>query len=89
MLTLREFPTFALPYISLILIEPSLVTKELYYAHIDDRKASMALRVNATSVRRDAWPTRDDAFNYFSKRLPWKIWDPRVVRLLSVSPTPY
>jgi len=83
MLTTKEFPVSELPYVSLILVEPTMVSKELYEAHIDDRNATMDFTVGATTVRRDAWPSREEAFKWLSKRFPWQVWDPRVVRLLT------
>ena len=89
MLTTKEFPVSELPYVSLILVEPTMVSKELYEAHIDDRNATMDFTVGATTVRRDAWPSREEAFKWLSKRFPWQVWDPRVVRLLTVGTPAY
>ncbi|KAF8998383.1 Alpha/beta hydrolase fold-1 [Cyathus striatus] len=80
-LTTKGFPISGLPLTGLVLVEPTMVTRELWNAHLDDRMASMDLSVAATSMRRDKWRTREDAHNYFSRRNPWKAWDPRVVRL--------
>lgn len=73
-----------LPYLAMILIEPSVVTRELFNAQLDDRMAFMDLVVAMTSARRDSWLSKEHAFEYFQTRLPWKFWDTRVLRLLTV-----
>ncbi|KAJ4470388.1 alpha/beta-hydrolase [Lentinula edodes] len=76
------FPLSHLPYVSLILIEPTMITREMFEAHFDDRIRSMEMSVGATEVRRDVWPDREEAFRWLSRRFPFRTWDPRVVRLL-------
>lgn len=78
-------PWHELPYCAMILVEPTLAPRELFNAHIENRMALMNYAVSATSVRRDTWKSREEAFRHFTKRLPWKSWDPRVVRILTVS----
>ncbi|KAJ7600911.1 Alpha/beta hydrolase family-domain-containing protein [Mycena floridula] len=82
MLTTKDIPLSEIPYIAVILIEPTMVTQELFYQTFDERMATMVFTVEATSMRRDTWPTRDEAFIWMSKRFPWRKWDPRAVRLL-------
>ncbi|KAJ3739650.1 Alpha/beta hydrolase fold-1 [Lentinula detonsa] len=82
MLTMRSFPLSRLPYVSLILVEPTMITREMFEAHFDDRIRSMEMLVGATEVRRDVWPDREEAFRWLSRRFPFRTWDPRVVRLL-------
>ena len=84
MLLAAEFPLSRLPFLALVLVEPTMITKELFSATIDDRLNVMNVSVNVTSARRDTWDSREAAFDWFKKRLPWKVWDPRVIRLLSV-----
>ncbi len=85
MLTTRGTLLSELPYAALVLIEPTMIPEELFYAHFDDRMANMAVMVGATSLRRDSWPSRNDAFLWFERKFPWKTWDPRALRLLVVS----
>ncbi|KAJ3843769.1 Alpha/beta hydrolase fold-1, partial [Lentinula raphanica] len=82
MLTTKNFPLSHLPYVSLVLIEPTMITREMFEAHFDDRIRSMEMSVGATEVRRDVWPDREEAFRWLSRRFPFRTWDPRVVRLL-------
>ena len=84
MLLAAEFSLSRLPFLALVLVEPTMVTRELFSVNIDDRLNAMNVSVSATSTRRDTWDSREAAFNWFKKRLPWKVWDPRVIRLLSV-----
>ncbi|KAF9449728.1 alpha/beta-hydrolase [Macrolepiota fuliginosa MF-IS2] len=65
---------------SVILVESTLVTRELFDTHFKDQMAQMDSDISATSLRRDRWISRQDALSYFQKRFPWNMWDPRVVR---------
>ncbi|KAF9064750.1 hypothetical protein BDP27DRAFT_1229930 [Rhodocollybia butyracea] len=82
MLTTKTFSLSNLPYVSLILVEPTMITRELFEAHFDERIRSMEMSVGATEVRRDVWADREEAFKWLSRRFPFRTWDPRVVRLL-------
>lgn len=81
LLTTKEIPpsTFA----AMILIEPTIVTREVFNSELEDRMSAMDFSVAATSSRRDVWPSRDEAFHYFKKRIPWRVWDERVILLLT------
>jgi hypothetical protein len=84
MLTTKAFPLSGLPYAAIVLIEPAMITRELFSAHLEDRMATMNLAVKVTSIRRDTWDSREVAFKWFIKRFPWSSWDPRVVHILAV-----
>jgi hypothetical protein len=85
MLSTSEFLPGHPSYTSLILIEPTIVTRETYMAELEDRTAQMDFVVTATATRRDAWKSREDASTWLSKRFPWNMWDPRVVKVYTVS----
>lgn len=78
----KEIPSHT--FSSIVLVEPTLVTRELFNAHRNDRMEQMDFAVSATSTRRNHWESRDKAFEYFRKRIPWGLWDHRVLRLLVV-----
>ncbi|KAF8816217.1 hypothetical protein BYT27DRAFT_7238055 [Phlegmacium glaucopus] len=82
-LTTKGMLYHELPYVAMVLIEPTMMTREVFNAHLDDRMASMDSVVAATSARRDFWLSKEQAFEYFKGRFPWKSWDPRVLRLLT------
>ena len=84
-LTTKEMLHHELPYVAMILIEPTMATRELFNAQLDDRMAYMDFVVAMTSERRDIWSSNEHAFEYFKTRSPWKFWDPRVLRLLTVN----
>jgi hypothetical protein len=71
----------AIPYVSLVLIEPTIVTPDLFYAHAAHM---IPVVVAATMMRRETWPSRDNAFEWLRRRSPWKAWDERVLRMLTV-----
>ncbi|KAE9393434.1 hypothetical protein BT96DRAFT_863528 [Gymnopus androsaceus JB14] len=81
-LTTQCFPISNLPYVSLVLVEPTMITREMFEAHFDTRIKAMEMVVGATEVRRDVWPDREEAFRWLSRRFPFRNWDPRVVRIL-------
>ncbi|PPQ92478.1 hypothetical protein CVT25_010423 [Psilocybe cyanescens] len=68
---------------SVVLIEPTLSTRESFESHLEDRMAAIDFAVAATSTRRDHWLSREQAFGYFKKRIPWEVWDDRVIRLMT------
>ncbi|KAJ7245652.1 Alpha/beta hydrolase family-domain-containing protein [Mycena haematopus] len=82
-LTTKDKPLSAIPYASLILIEPTVIPRELFYRHVDDRVSTMEFVVAATAARRERWRSREDAQLWLSKRVPWESWNPRVLRKLS------
>ncbi|PPQ76780.1 hypothetical protein CVT26_001952 [Gymnopilus dilepis] len=80
LMTTKHLPT-PYQYMSLILIEPTLVTRDLFNAHLEERMEQMDFAVSTTLTRRDNWQSREQAFRYFKKRIPWGMWDERVVQL--------
>ncbi|KXN87805.1 hypothetical protein AN958_08121 [Leucoagaricus sp. SymC.cos] len=66
---------------SLILVECTLVTRDLFNEHFEERMSQMDFAISATSVRKDTWKSRQDTLSYFQKRFPWSMWDPRILRL--------
>ncbi|KAF8891609.1 hypothetical protein CPB84DRAFT_1784093 [Gymnopilus junonius] len=69
------------PHSAIVLIEPTIVTRELFNAHFEERMDQMDFAVSATLTRRDNWQSREQALKYFKKRIPWGMWDERVVKL--------
>ncbi|KAJ7492901.1 Alpha/Beta hydrolase protein [Mycena galericulata] len=78
-MTMRGLPLTALPYTSIVLIEPTLATREVFSCHVADRTAAVA----GTLVRREQWRSRAEAYAWFARRAPWKRWDPRVLRIFT------
>ena len=39
----------------------------------------------SAKTRKDVWPSREAAHEWFKKRYPWKKWDPRSLELFIVS----
>ncbi|KAF8954537.1 Alpha/beta hydrolase fold-1 [Flammula alnicola] len=69
-------PANELGYPAMVLVEPTMVTREV-------SNVCHGVCVTATSTRRDTWRSREEAFEYFKKRIPWGFWDARVVRILT------
>ncbi|KAI0363646.1 alpha/beta-hydrolase [Pilatotrama ljubarskyi] len=64
---------------SMILVEPALITKVVYDEHLEEREGALKTMSIAIMKRRDTWNTREEAKEYFQKRFPWMIWDPRII----------
>ncbi|KAF7300741.1 AB hydrolase-1 domain-containing protein [Mycena kentingensis (nom. inval.)] len=70
------------PYSAFILIEPTSIPQDLYYRDLDTRMSQMEFVVSATLRRREAWASREEAFAWMRNRVPWSVWDHRVLRRL-------
>jgi len=67
-----------LPYTSMILVEPTMMTKESSAQAF--KQLSEVMRViESVKKRRDIWESREIARAWFEKRLPWKRWDSRIL----------
>ncbi|KAF7300743.1 AB hydrolase-1 domain-containing protein [Mycena kentingensis (nom. inval.)] len=71
-----------IPYCAFILIEPTSIPHDLYYRDLDTRMSQMEFVVSATLRRRETWASREEAFAWMRKRVPWSVWDERVLRRL-------
>ncbi|TFK87183.1 alpha/beta-hydrolase [Polyporus arcularius HHB13444] len=71
----------AVPFKSLILVEPPLITKAAWDEHKEQQEFALKTISAMVMKRRDTWATRTDARQYFEKRLPWSSWDKRVLEL--------
>lgn len=77
---LDAFPESTPPYTALILIEPTSISFERYMRETDRHEPKTQMRTEATMTRRDTWPSRSEAYSWLKKRLPWKLWDDRVLQ---------
>ncbi|KAK0492756.1 Alpha/beta hydrolase fold-1 [Armillaria luteobubalina] len=66
------------PYECIILVEPPMIDRHVFQAHLEDRKRQTSMLTKAVAAQRNSWDNRKAAFEYFSKRVPWKTWDSRV-----------
>lgn len=71
-------------YEAIILIEPALITREVYNANLAEREGALKAMNKAISKRRDTWATKEEARAYFEERFPWMMWDLRVRDLFVV-----
>ncbi|KAI0033836.1 alpha/beta-hydrolase [Vararia minispora EC-137] len=73
-------PLAALPFESLILIEPTMMTPALLQharTHAPDQPLFRAAA--AASARTDTWPSRSAARAWLAQRAPWRRWDARAL----------
>ncbi|TFK83326.1 alpha/beta-hydrolase [Polyporus arcularius HHB13444] len=74
------YPLHELPYSSFILVEPTMMTREIYRRALE--QDTVLLRaIEVARGRKDIWPSRAAAREWFPKRLPWRRWDARVLDL--------
>lgn len=78
------YPLDRLPLASMILVEPPMMTRE-GVERATEAGAVLILAVDIAKMRKDIWPSRAAAREWFAKRVPWKRWDPRALDLYIVS----
>ncbi|KAG6901876.1 hypothetical protein C0995_007000 [Termitomyces sp. Mi166 len=93
LLSMKNFPVYKPPYIAVFLVEPTILSQQLFDAHAKEREDSANMTMKVTLTRRDSWPSKEAAAAYLQRRLPWKSWDSRVFDIyinhgLRTIPTP-
>ncbi|KAI0935586.1 hypothetical protein AcV5_003971 [Taiwanofungus camphoratus] len=81
LLSTLSLPTAEIPYKAIILVEPSLITRTEFDKHLKERAGALAVMRKAIDKRRDTWNDRNEATGFFKGRIPWKIWDARILDL--------
>ncbi|OCH89397.1 hypothetical protein OBBRIDRAFT_756677 [Obba rivulosa] len=70
-----------MPYTTLVIVEDGMATRGLWKKDGDRPLTGLNALISSVDKRRDNWPDREQAQNFFSKRAPWKSWDKRAVEL--------
>ncbi|KAJ6564055.1 Alpha/Beta hydrolase protein [Mycena capillaripes] len=78
LMSLKAIPLHHIPFLSLVLVEPTIATPELFNRAM---AANVPTFVGATMMRRDRWRSRAEAAAWLKGRAPWKRWDSRVLQL--------
>ncbi|KAM5530942.1 hypothetical protein V8D89_015387 [Ganoderma adspersum] len=75
-----DYPIDALPFSSLIFIEPGFISPQMM-----ERLTAMGIQyeniIAMAKTRKDTWPSREAARAWMSTKLPWKYWTPRSLDL--------
>ncbi|OCH83549.1 hypothetical protein OBBRIDRAFT_840440, partial [Obba rivulosa] len=66
-----------MPYVAIIFVEDSLSSMEVWKKRGNDIRRNLDAMMSAIAKRRDTWANRQEAYDYFSSRAPWKTWDKR------------
>ncbi|KAI1787359.1 Alpha/beta hydrolase family-domain-containing protein [Ganoderma leucocontextum] len=66
-----------LPFSSMILIEPPMMTPEVL-RHAQEKRLPMLRAVELAKTRKDVWSSREEAREWFGRQFPWRRWDKRV-----------
>ncbi|KAI0730568.1 alpha/beta-hydrolase [Earliella scabrosa] len=74
------YATDNLPYSSLVLVEPPIMTREVF-ARATKKGKAWEILIEMARNRKDIWPSRDAARAWMAKRLPWSTWTPRCLDL--------
>ncbi|KAG1780496.1 Alpha/beta hydrolase fold-1 [Suillus placidus] len=77
-LSTRAFSMRNQPFIAVFLLEPSMLTRELWMAHLMERETLMKKSISATLRRRGVFDTWEEAANYYRNRKPWAGYDREV-----------
>lgn len=78
--SISGYPPDKLPYSSLILVEPTVFTREV----CEQLQPSLTRIKEFARTRQDVWPDGAAAREWFAGQLPWSRWDPRVLDLYVV-----
>ncbi|KAF9220917.1 hypothetical protein BS17DRAFT_797430 [Gyrodon lividus] len=78
MLSTKEFPLSRPPYVALFLVEPSILTRELWMAHLEERELTVRKSTEAALRRKASWSNLEDAAEYLRRIRPWSVYDPKV-----------
>ncbi|KAL7282102.1 hypothetical protein ACG7TL_003571 [Trametes sanguinea] len=74
------YPTESLPYTTLVLVEPTMMTRKIL-EHALDEGTVLLRAIEVARKRKDVWPSREAARQWFAKRVPWSRWHPRILDL--------
>ncbi|KAF9009724.1 Alpha/Beta hydrolase protein [Cyathus striatus] len=69
------------PYAGIILIEPVFLDRYAFYNNIKDREHQLGFMTRTVALQRNSWESRDQAYEWLSKRKPWSQWDTRVLKI--------
>jgi hypothetical protein len=84
-LSTRAFPMRNQPFVAVFLLEPSMLTRELWMTHLMERETLMRRSMSATLRRPSMFDTWEEAANYYRKRKPWAGWDHEAFDVFQVS----
>ncbi|CDO75064.1 hypothetical protein BN946_scf184605.g5 [Trametes cinnabarina] len=68
-------------YKAIVLVEDALLARAVYAKTREENHAQLKAVYDGVTRRRDTWNSREEAYGYFAKRLPWVMWDKRVLQL--------
>lgn len=77
-LSTRAFSMRNQPFVAVFLLEPSMLTRELWMAHLMERETLVRKSISATLRRRSVFDTWEEAANYYRNRKPWSGYDHEV-----------
>jgi hypothetical protein len=75
-----------LPYTSLIIVEPTMMTKQLFQVRYSNQELFNQSIIKAIKAKRDVWGSREEARSWLRNRVPWKSWQQDAFDLFTGSP---
>lgn len=85
LLAARHSDVDKIPFSSVIMVEPPMVPPEIMPE--DQFRQLVGMIAVAVRKRRESWPDRATAMEFFKTRKPWKSWTPRAIELFAVGHT--
>ncbi|EIN09173.1 alpha/beta-hydrolase [Punctularia strigosozonata HHB-11173 SS5] len=79
-LSTTGYPASHLPYRSVILVDPPMMTKEILDRSMQ-RNSPLIGVIELAKNRKDIWPSRSAAREWLAKRMPWRRWSQEVLDL--------
>lgn len=80
MLSVKFSPSNSKLFSGIILIDPPFVDRQVF----GNNKGEASMLNKIILARRDSWSSKEEAFEWLGKKLPWKNWDERVLHLYVV-----
>ena len=68
------------PYARVVLIEPVMVSREVYNAHKEERQKHVGYIMKVLRALPSFWNSREAAYDFVSRRPPWCSWTERARR---------
>jgi len=64
----------------MILVESPLIEERLYHKMSNEIEGAYLAMSKVIMSRKSTWNSKQEAYEWYRKRIPWKTWDERIVR---------
>jgi pimeloyl-ACP methyl ester carboxylesterase len=81
MYSTKLFLPSQIPYHAIILVEPPLIDRDVYYANLQKQEQDIKRVSKVIAAGKSSWKSSEAAFEWMKSRQPWKNWDSRVLQI--------